>query len=297
MTIHNTNPRKYLVDTNWLEQHLDDQNIRIFDCTVINSMNPDPAESKIRPFVFNSARENYGAKHIPGAGYIDILGDLSDLTSDLPMMAPSETQFAEAMEGYGISNSNLVVLYSTPGQWAARVWWMLHSFGFDNAVILDGGLPKWVAEERPVTDNVVSYSPGVFKTQLRPGAFVGKHEVLEAINDKGTLLINSLPAMMHTGEGGGVFGRKGHIPGSVNVPFGSLHNPETDEYLPIDSLQNIFNSVDVDDAKQIILYCGAGIGSTSDAFALSMLGYENLAIYDASLAEWGNDDTLPMEVG
>ncbi|MBT3557473.1 MAG: sulfurtransferase [Rhodospirillales bacterium] len=297
MTNEGLNHPKYLVDTDWLEQHLDQPSLRIFDCTVNNSMNPDPVQGKTQPFVFANDRANYSSKHIPGAGYIDVLADLSDLSSSLPMMAPSERQFAAAMQKYGISNDDLVVLYSTPGQWAARVWWMLRSFGFNKAVILSGGLPKWVAEGRPVSSEACTYTPGTFKARIRTGAFVGKDDVLAAINDKDTLIINSLPAMMHTGEGGGAFGRKGHISGSVNVPFGAMHDPDTDAYLPIDKLKDIFDAVDVGDAKRIILYCGAGIGSTNDAFALTMLGYENVSIYDASLSEWGNDETLPMDVG
>lgn len=297
MTNEISNNPKYLVETDWLEQHLSDPNLRIFECTVNNSMNPDPVQGKTHPFIFSDDRTDYDAKHILGAGYIDILADLSDSAADLPMMVPSGEQFAKAMAGYGISNDNLVVLYSTPGQWAARVWWMLRAFGFENAVILSGGLPKWISEGRPVSSEVSTYEKGHFAAKLRPGYFVGKEEVLAAIDDKDTVIINALPAMMHTGQGGGVFGRKGHITGSVNVPFGALHDPDTDAYLPIEQIRNTFDAVNVGDAKQVILYCGAGIGSSNDAFGLSMLGYENIAIYDASLFEWGNDSSLPMEEG
>ena len=297
MTKEGLHKQKYLVETDWLAQHLNDSNLRIFDCTVNNLMNTDPLLAKSRPFVFKDDRVNYEDKHIPGAGYIDILGDLSDPFSDLPMMAPSEQQFRDAMEKYGISNDNLVVLYSAPGQWAARVWWMLRSFGFDNAVILSGGLSKWSAEGRSVSNEACGYAPGKFTIEARPGIFVKKDDVLGAINDEDTLIINALPAIMHTGDGGGVFGRKGHISGSVNVPFGALHDPDTDAYLSNDKLKGVFDGVGADSAKRTILYCGAGIGSSNVAFALTMLGYENAAVYDASLSEWGNDDTLPMDVG
>jgi len=297
MKNENSSNPKYLVDTDWLEQNLSDPNLRIFECTVNNAMNPDPVQGKTHPFVFSDDRANYNNKHVPGAGYIDILADLSDPASDLPMMVPSSEQFAKAMAGYGISSDNLVVLYSTPGQWAARVWWMLRSFGFENAVILSGGLPKWISEGRPVSSEVSTYEKGNFAAKQRPGAFVGKEEVLAAIDDKDTVIINALPAMMHSGQGGGVFGRKGRITGSVNVPFGTLHDPDTDAYLPIEQIRKTFDAVNVGDAKQIILYCGAGIGSSNDAFGLAMLGYDNISIYDASLFEWGNDSTLPMEEG
>ncbi len=292
-----SNHPQYLVETEWLERHLEDSNLRIFECTVNNEMNPDPVRSKTHPFAFESDHANYHEKHIPGAGYIDILGDLSDTSSDLPMMAPSEQQFADAMEKYGISNDSCVVLYSTPGQWSSRVWWMLRSFGFDNAVLLSGGLPKWIAEGRPVSNEPCTYLPGKFTAKTRLGAFVGKGDVLAGIDEESTVIINALPAMMHTGEGGGVFGRKGRIPGSVNVPFGALHDPETGAYHPTAKLHKIFDTVGASTANRIILYCGAGIGSTNAAFALTMLGYDNITVYDASLSEWGNDETLPIEIG
>ena len=213
------------------------------------------------------------------------------------MMRPSTEQFIAAMEKYGISNDSLVVLYSTPGQWASRVWWLMRSFGFDNAVILSGGLPKWTAEGRAVSNEPCTYAPGSFTATPRPEAFVGKDDVLAAIDDDGTVLINALPAMMHTGEGGGVFGRKGHISGSTNVPFGSMHDPDTDAYLPAVQLAHIFDSVGASNANRVILYCGAGIGSTNLAFALNMLGHDNVTVYDASLSEWGNNASLPMEIG
>lgn len=289
---------EFLVETDWLHQHLGDPDLRIFDCTVNNAINPDPVRGRMHPFVFENDRANFNEKHIPGAGYIDILGELSDLSADLPMMAPSEQQFAEAMGKHGVGADSLLVLYSTPGQWASRVWWMLRSFGFDNAVILSGGLPKWIAEGRPVSNDARTYAPGKFTAaRSRGGAFVGKDDLLGAINDEDALIINALPAMMHSGESGSFFGRKGHIPGSVNLPFGALHDPDTDAYLPPEKLKGFFDAIDAGSAKRIIVYCGAGIGSTNDAFAMTMLGYQNVSVYDASLSEWGNDESLPMETG
>jgi len=98
MTKDNINRPEYLVETEWLEQHLDDPNIRIFECTVNNKMNLDPVRGKTHPFAFEADHANYNEKHIPGAGYIDILGDLSDPSSDLPMMRPSEQQFADEVK-------------------------------------------------------------------------------------------------------------------------------------------------------------------------------------------------------
>lgn len=137
----------YLVETDWLAKRLTEPDLRIFDCTVNAELNTDPEQSSTRPFTFESGRARYDETHIPAAGFIDILGDLSDKSSAIPMMMPPEQQFINAMEKYGIDKNSRVVLYSTTEpNWATRVWWMLRTFGFNNVAILNGGwssgLPK-----------------------------------------------------------------------------------------------------------------------------------------------------------
>lgn len=288
--------REYLVETDWLEQHLNDPDLRVFDCTVNAGPNPDPELVNMFPFTFESGRAHFDEEHIPRAGFIDILSKLSDKSSKLPLMMPSKQQFVEAISQYGIGGDTRVVLYSTSEpMWAARVWWMLHAFGFDNASILNGGWAKWIAVGRQVSNQACAYLPGQFTARLRPGAFVGKDDVLAAIGNDDVRILNALPPKMHAGTGGPVFGRKGRIAGSVNVPSGSLHDPDTGNYLPVDQLRKIFDAVHAGDAGQIITYCGGGVASSNNAFALSLLGYDNVAVYDASMFEWGNDASLPME--
>lgn len=289
---------QYLVETDWLEQHLDDPDLRLFDCTVIAGPNPDPVTGRKFPFAFESGHPHFDEAHIPGAGFIDLLGELSDHSANLPLMMPSEQQFADAMSRYGIGEGARVVLYSSSEpMWAARMWWMLRAFGFDNAAIVNGGWAKWTAEGRAVSSAACSYPPARFTARLRPGFFVGKDDVVAAIGDDGVRTINALPPMMHTGSGGPVFGRKGRIAGSVNVPSGSLNDPETGAYLPAGELREIFDTVRAGEAGRIITYCGGGIASSNSAFALALLGYDNVAVYDGSMFEWGNDESLPMETG
>jgi len=287
---------KFLVETDWLEQHLDEPDLRVFDCTVNARLNPEPG-SKF-PFTFESGRAGFDDGHIPGAGFLDLLGDLSDTSSQFPFMMPSEQQFVSAMGRAGVGEGTRVVLYGTAEPiWAARVWWMLHSVGFDTAVVLNGGWAKWTAEERPISREACIYPPGRFTAWARRDCFVGKREVIAAIGKNFVRAVNALPPMVYSGTGGPVFGRKGRIAGSVNVPFGSLHDPDTGAYLPADRLRAIFDAVDAGDAEQIIAYCGSGIAASNAAFVLALLGYDNVAVYDASMAEWGNDETLPMEQG
>ena len=122
-------------------------------------------------------------------------------------------------------------------------------------------------------------------------------EVLAAIESGGTCIVNALSAEQHRGEGPARYGRAGRITGSVNVPANSLIDAETKAYLPLEELREQFASVGADAAGRVIAYCGGGIAASSDAFVLTLLGYENVAIYDASLSEWAADESLPMEVG
>ncbi len=285
-----------LVEADWLENHLKDPDLRVFDCTVMASMKTDLDTGREFPFAFESGRANFDGGHVPGAGFLNLLGELSDTSSRLPFMMPSGKLFADAMGKAGVANTSKVVLYSTAEPiWAARIWWMLRAFGFDNAAILNGGWAKWSAEGRPVSREFEAYPPAQFNARTRPGAIVGKDAVLAAIGEEGVSTVNALPSMIFSGTGGPVFGRKGRIPGSLSVPFGSLHDPDTGIYLPAAQLEAKLEAVLSRKAERIITYCGSGIAASNDAFALALLGHDNVAVYDASLSEWGYDDSLPME--
>jgi len=295
-TVNEKNEIELLVSTDWLEENLNDPKLRVFDCTVIATLNPDK-DAKF-PFLFESGISQFNEGHIPGAGHLDLLGELSDTTSELLFPLPTQQQFVDAMSKAGIGNDTHVVLYGTAEPiWAARLWWMLRAFGFDNAAILDGGWAKWSVENRAISKEASTYAAGQFTAQVRSKCFVSKEQVLDAVGQKSIRTINALPPMMFTGEGGPFFGRKGRIPDSVNVPFMSLHDPDAGTYLPTEQLRSKFDAVSACDADSIIAYCGSGIAASNDAFVLTMLGYENVAVYDASLAEWGNDASLPMEIG
>jgi len=288
---------EYLVETEWLEQHLDKPNLRVFDCTVNVKPNPDSVKREQVPFVYQGGLEHYEHAHIPGAGFIDIPGKLSAPSKQYPLILPDENQFVEVMSHCGISNNDQVILYSSSEPiWAARVWWMLRAFGFDNAAILNGGWTKWILEKHLVSNKPCNYEKSQFTARKRSGAFVDKDDVLAAINDEDVRIINALPSSIFSGSSDVVFGRKGRISSSVNVPFSSLHNALNGDYLSNDQLRKLFNDVNVNEAKQIITYCGGGIAASNTAFTLAMLGHDNVAVYDGSMLEWGNDASMPMEM-
>jgi len=288
---------EYLVETSWLEEHLNDADLRIFDCTVEILPNPDPVKNKKFPFVFKSARDQFDLQHIPNAGFIDIPGELSDVSVDIPLMMPPAEQLTEVMSKHGIQENSCVVLYSSAeANWAARVWWMLRAVGFENVAILNGGSKKWCDEGRQMSSEPCTYAKSEFKADLKEGAFVTKSEVSATLNKDETCLISALPEPIHTGTSDVAFGRKGCIPGSVNIPFMNMHNPETGAYLPIEQLKELFSQLDIEQADKIISYCGGGVAAANIAFVLTLLGYKNVAVYDGSMLEWGNDLSLPMEV-
>jgi len=297
-TSENYQHPEYLVETDWLQQNLGNDNLRIIDCTIYVIPNSD-AESKLQfPFIFQSGLDNFNKAHIPHAGYIDIANELSDKSSELPLMMPTEEQFSQVICKFGITTDTRVILYSSTEQnWATRLWWMLRSCGFRNAAVLNGGWNKWISEDLPTSTKACEYQSNEFTVQSQPDLFAGKSEVLSAIGNNKIRIINSLPSQLYSGESDITFGRKGRITGSVNIPYGSLQNSDTGKYLPADKLQVLFDTVNVSKAEKMITYCGGGIAASNNAFALVLLGYENVAVYDGSMHEWGNDLQLPMEIG
>ena len=283
---------QYLVETDWLETHLTDPDLRVLDCTILSDVD------KRWPYL-ESGREAWAQGHIPGSGFVDLMSELSDSESPLPFMLPPAMQFAEVMSRYGVGDGTRVVLYEASrnmwtSMWAARLWWMLRAFGFDQAAVLNGGLHKWTMEGRPVSTESCAYPPAHFTTRLRPELIADKREVLAAIGDRGTCLINALTAEEHTGTIA-YYGRPGHIPSSVNVPTVALVDPVTHAYLPAEQLHAQFAAVGALNCGRVITYCGGAIAACNVAFVLTLLGGTNVAVYDGSLLEWAPDPTLPIE--
>lgn len=282
----------FLVETNWLADHLNDSDIRVLDCTAFNRTD---GSGGIRA---ESGRESWVMEHIPGSGHADLVNDLSDNDAHFRYMLPQVPQLAQAFSSYGVGAGTRVVLYdSTTGSWATRIWWMLRAIGFDDAYVLNGGLHKWKLEDRPVNSDPSTYPPAIFLAKPRSGLMANKDEVLAALDQGATCVLNALSEEQHLGSGGANYGRAGRISGSVNVPAGSLTDPVTHAYLPAEELAKRFAQVGADRAERVITYCGGGIAASNDAFILTLLGYEDVAVYDASMSEWAADPSLPMQTG
>jgi len=280
-----------VVSTQWLADHLSDPGLRVFDCTTYLHYETGTG----RPYKVVSGRSDYDAGHIPGSAFIDLQGQISDGASPFRFTLLPPDELAARFGRLGIGEGTRVVLYTRDTiQWSTRVWWMLRYIGFDNAAILDGGWTKWSLEGRPVSTDPVTYPQARCIMRPRPGLFVGKEAVKAAIGDVSVCTINALAPDLHSGENPR-YGRAGRIPGSVNVPARALLDPRTQELPSPAAAARIFAEVGAVPSKRSIVYCGGGIAATLDAFLLYQLGHENVAVYDNSMSEWAQDDSLPIE--
>ncbi len=280
-----------LVDTAWLAANLGHPALRLYECTV--QLLPDPP----RVYRIESGRGHYDAGHIPGAAFIDLIESCSDPGSDLPFTNPPPAQLAAALAAAGIGDDSVVVVYAATMPWATRLWWMLRNLGFDRAAVLNGGIEKWRAEGRPLSEAAHVYPPASLSARADRGLFVDKATVHAHLEDPGVAVVNALSPQMHSGEAPVNYGRPGHIAGSHNVFFQELLDADACDVFRDDaSLAACFSEAGISGQQQVIAYCGGGIAATVDAFALHLLGRE-CAVYDGSMTEWANDPDMPMATG
>ena len=280
-----------LVSTEWLAANLDSPDVRVIDCSVVMRPTDDGG------YTFVGGADEWQQGHIPGSVFVDVLRDLAAKDHPLPMMMPAAEEFAKAMSRLGLSDGSRVVLYDRSNHaWAARVWWMLRYCGFERAAVLNGGWNKWVAEGHPVSVEGSAPAEGKLTVDVNARLFADKRDVVDALRDSGTCLINALSPEEHTGESSR-FARAGRIPGSENVYCQSLVDPATHAFLAEETLRERFEATGALAASRAITYCGAGIAASSDALILTLLGHGDVAVYDGSLSEWANDPDVPMETG
>ncbi len=281
-----------LISTDELARRMGAPALRIFDCTTY-----------LRPraeggYDAESGRANYD-KGMSPAPPSSISGPSSPTRARrCASPCPSLGELTKAFAAKGIGHGTFVVLYShaTPN-WATRIWWMLRAVGFDDAAILDGGLDKWTEEKRPLSTEETTYPPATLTLRGRPEIFVDKNDIKAAIGKSDTLTLNALSHDQHKGTGGVVYGRAGRIAGSSCVPAASLFGPDK-TLKPIAELRAAFEGVGAASTARVLVYCGGGIAATLDAFVLTaLLGHKNVSVYDNSMQEWSNDDSLPMETG
>ena len=275
-----------LVSTDWLAAHLKDPDLRILDA------------SWFLPDAGRNARAEYDAAHIPGARFFDI-DDISDQRSSLPHMAPPVEKFMSRMRAMGIGDGHQVVVYDGAGLFsAARVWWTFRLMGKMDIAVLDGGFPKWLAEGREVEDlppivrdrhMTVSRQNQMVKdvTQVAHAAKLHEAEIIDA---------RSAPRFRGEVPEPRPGLRSGHIPGSRNLPFAQLLNPDG-TMLPPEALRARIEAAGVDLSKPVITTCGSGVTAAILSLALERIGHRNHALYDGSWSEWGMYEDLAVAKG
>ena len=277
-------PMDTLVTAEWLMEHLDDPDLVVIDATVIVEQD---AAGNMRSI---NGRASFEAGHIPGASFADLLGDLSDADSPLQFGMPSPEQFAAAMGALGVGDDSRVVIYDNMGSsWAARVWWMLRWIGFDRAALLDGGLNAWTAAGGELAADAVAPPARTLSVNLRPELIADQEEVRASIDNDAVNLVDVLPEIHYRGEWS-MYARPGHIVGASNMPVMSLFD-ENGQFRSNEELATLFTG---EQETRTITYCGGGIAASANAFALTRLGYTDVAIYAASLEEWAANPENPM---
>ena len=267
-----------------------DPRLRVYDCTVY--LKPDPPRYKIE-----SGRATYVEGHVPGAAFLDLPGALSDTTSRFAFTLPTPAALQTAFRAAGIDDESRVVLYSKGhAMWATRVWWMLRSLGHAHVSVLDGGFGAWQAAGGAIeTGDGHTQPAGTMTARFRPALWADKGAVLAATNAVGACTINALSRGVYAGTSETSYGRKGHIPASRNVYYDTLL--ADGKFRSADEIRAAFDAIGALDGRRIITYCGGGISATIDAFALTLIGIDDVAVYDGSMSEWAADSALPLTLG
>jgi thiosulfate/3-mercaptopyruvate sulfurtransferase len=278
-----------LVSTDWLADHLGSPGVAIIDA------------SWHLPAANRNGRAEFLERHIPGAVYFDI-DAIADKSVNLPHMLPDPIAFTSAVRKLGIGDGMKIVVYDAVGLFsAARVWWMFRAFGVRDVAVLDGGLPKWLAEGRPLAEGEAHPQPRHFTARLDHAVVASLDDVRAASAKAGdpsvAQIVDARSAPRFTGDEleprPGL--RSGHIPGSRNLPWGDLvsegrlRSPQ--------ELGALFAKAGFDPSKPTITTCGSGVSAAIVALAMATTGRPSVAVYDGSWAEWGMRADLPLAKG
>jgi thiosulfate/3-mercaptopyruvate sulfurtransferase len=275
-----------LVTTEWLAQEIGASDLRIVDA----SLHLPEAE--------RDARAEYAAGHIPGAVFMD-LEHLVDSKAPLPNTLPSPEKFASRMQSLGLGDGSRVVVYDNSDlHSAARAWFMLKLFGAHDVAILDGGLAKWVAEQRETRAGIETLRHRHFTVWADDSPLRTKAQVLANVTSQAEEVADARGAGRFSGKDPEVRPgvSPGHIPGSRNVHYAGLFNPDG-TYKNKTALRAAFERAGIDLTRPVVTTCGSGITAAVLVFALHLLGKDDVSLYDGSWTEWGGDPALPKETG
>lgn len=275
-----------LVSTDWLAAELGAGDLRILDATAF------------LPGSGRDARAEYEAAHIPGAVFFDI-EEVSDPDSPYPHSWPAPHLFASRARALGLGDPDRIIIYdNSPIHTSARAWYMFKSFGARQVAILDGGLPKWLAEGRATEGGLPAPKPGHFTPQPLEGAILDKAQVLSLVGDPNHVIADARPAARFRAEVAeprpGL--AAGHIPGSRSLPQSDFFRADN-TFKQGEELRAAFAEAGIDLAKPLVATCGSGVTACVILFGAHLLGKTDLGLYDGSWSEWGSDPDTPKAQG
>ncbi len=276
-----------LVSTEWLAEHLDAPDVRIVDAT------------SFLPTSDRNGRKEFEECHIPGSVFFDI-NEIADTDSDLPHMLPSPEKFSSKVRNLGLGDGSRIIVYDGNGGFmaAARVWWTFRVFGHQDIAVLDGGLPKWLSEGRP-TDDIPS-PPRERHFTARTNTFLARSvdQMIKNVESGREQVIDARSAGRFAGTDPEPrpTRKRGHIPGSICLPFGKFMDSERHFTMrSADEIKAALDEAGVDLSKPIVTTCGSGVTASLLALGLYLIGHPDAAVYDGSWAEWGEHFDTPVE--
>ncbi len=273
-----------LVSETWLKAHVTNPNVKPVDA------------SWYLPNQKGDAEAEFHLEHIEGAVFFDI-DQISDTLNPLPHMLPKSDEFSTKMGNLGLSNHDIVVIYDSVGIFSSpRAWWTFRVFGHKNVAILDGGLPAWKKAGFPLIAGLPTIKEASYRSYFNPNLIRYIDQVITNIREEHEQVVDARSHERFHGlepEPRPNL-RSGHIPNSVNLPYGILIDQKTNLLLSTDQLKDVFAKFDIDLTRPVLTTCGSGISASVIALALYVCGNQNTAVYDGSWTEWGGREDTPI---
>ncbi len=267
-----------LAEPDWLSQHLDDPGVRIIDCAVL---------------------EAYRRAHIPGAVHLPVhyyIKEAGPPGADHGTFVMPPAEFEALMSRLGVSNDTLVVTYDDNNALvAARLWWVLNYYGHANVKVLNGGWHRWLTEGRPITFHATRPKPAIFTARPNPGLIADADYLKRRIGDPACQILDARTDAEWDGTNDRGNRRVGRVPGAKHLEWVRfVETADTRRFLPAEEIEQLLTDAGFTRDRATITYCQGGIRAAHAAFAMTLVGYDDVRVYDGSMRDWANRDDTPL---